>query len=349
MQSNKPGAYMILNNLNNHRYVGSSSLTISARWSSHRYALKNNRHRNKHLQNSWNKYGSNAFSFVVLENCKPEFALDIEQRWYELFKSQGLPLYNKRENVASQLGFTHSNETKMKLREITKNRMADPSVKAKSCDILDKARKNPLSMQKRKISTKNTWNSIEYRIKRNMPTSIQFISPDGVLFSDIINLSDFCNKNSLSTSAMWHVWKCELDHYKGWRKYTGQELTVFTDTIRADNVPHTIISPDGVVYNDVRNLKRFCNENGLNYSGLRSVVIGECHQYKGWQGFRQGIEQKPKYIRTTRDWPEFVSPNGETHCIQNLFQFCKEHGLDKAAMQRVANGKSKSHKGWRLA
>lgn len=349
MYKSEPGVYMILNVMNDWRYVGSAARSISRRWSEHRYALKNNKHRNQHLQNAWNKYGSSAFVFIVLENCEPELVLTKEQSWFDLFKSQSMLMYNKRENVASQLGLKHSDETKCKISEISKKQMNNPEFKAIKSELLKKLESSQSSINKRKLSIKRKWNSIEYRIKRNLPISIQFISPDGFLYSNIVNLSDFCSKESLDVSAMWHVWKGELSHYKGWRKYIWQELTIFTETIRADNVPHTIISPDGVVYNDVRNLKRFCNENGLNYSGLRSVVIGECHQYKGWQGFRQGIEQKPKYIRTTRDWPEFVSPNGETHCIQNLFQFCKEHGLDKAAMQRVANGKSKSHKGWRLA
>lgn len=301
---------MILNNVNNHRYVGSAARSIANRWAEHRYALRNNKHRNQHLQNVWNKYSEQSFSFVVLENCDPKRVLDAEQTWYELFKSQELPLYNKRENVASQLGLKHSDDSKRKMRK--------------------------------------SWSSVENRIKRGVGFDFQFISNDGILCTTV-NLSTLCGLYSLSISAMLKVHNGNLKHYKGWRKYIGQELTAFTGTIRADGVPHTIISPNGTVYNDIRNLEHFCNEHGLHVSGMRSVMIGECHHHKGWTGYRQGYEPRPEYDRTTRDWPLLLAPDNTQHAVRNLTQFCKEQDLDKAAMQRVCNGKSKSHKGWRLA
>ena len=126
MYKSEPGVYMILNVMNDWRYVGSAARSISRRWSEHRYALKNNKHRNQHLQNAWNKYGSSAFVFIVLENCEPELVLTKEQSWFDLFKSQSMLMYNKRENVASQLGLKHSDETKCKISEISKKQMNNP-------------------------------------------------------------------------------------------------------------------------------------------------------------------------------------------------------------------------------
>lgn len=43
------------------------------------------------------------------------------------------------------------------------------------------------------------------------------------------------------------------------------------------------------------------------------------------------------------------SPNGETHEIYNLAEFCRANGLNKANMHKVVTGKNKSCKGWTAA
>jgi len=41
-----------------------------------------------------------------------------------------------------------------------------------------------------------------------------------------------------------------------------------------------------------------------------------------------------------------LSPEGELHTGTNLFEFCREHGLNQSAMSRVVAGKRPRHKGW---
>lgn len=49
-----------------------------------------------------------------------------------------------------------------------------------------------------------------------------------------------------------------------------------------------------------------------------------------------------------RIWHGFVDPQGNEVVITNLFDFCRQQGLDAASMYRLARGKSKlkSYKGW---
>lgn len=47
-------------------YVG-STITPQIRWIRHRSELKLNKHHSAHLQNAWNKYGEDAFSYEVLD------------------------------------------------------------------------------------------------------------------------------------------------------------------------------------------------------------------------------------------------------------------------------------------
>ncbi len=50
-------------------YVGISN-NIERRWIEHKNKLNNNNHRNRYLQYSWNKYGQNAFEFLLLEEVE---------------------------------------------------------------------------------------------------------------------------------------------------------------------------------------------------------------------------------------------------------------------------------------
>jgi GIY-YIG catalytic domain len=49
-----------------------------------------------------------------------------------------------------------------------------------------------------------------------------------------------------------------------------------------------------------------------------------------------------------QEWKGFIDPQGNAITITNLFDFCREHGLDFPSMHRLAKGvsKLKSYKGW---
>lgn len=76
------GIYCITNNINNKRYIGQSK-DIYKRWSVHICLLNKGEHDNKHLQNSWSKYGESNFSFTIIEECDEE-CLDERECYYIL-------------------------------------------------------------------------------------------------------------------------------------------------------------------------------------------------------------------------------------------------------------------------
>lgn len=61
-----PGIYKINNIVNNIFYIG-SSIKISKRLDKHINDLLTNTHQNPHLQNAWNLYGKENFTFEVIE------------------------------------------------------------------------------------------------------------------------------------------------------------------------------------------------------------------------------------------------------------------------------------------
>ena len=82
------GIYVIRNIVNDNIYIG-SSVNIKKRFCQHRNSLRKNKHHNKYLQRSWNKYGEENFEFVVIEHHSyPEKILGRENQY--------ILLYNKK-------------------------------------------------------------------------------------------------------------------------------------------------------------------------------------------------------------------------------------------------------------
>lgn len=112
------GIYKIVNKLNGKFYLG-SALDIEKRWSNHLSTLRNNKHPNSFLQNSWNKYGEENFNFLKFLVFKEEKELNeirnVEQKLLDkFFKSDSLYNINKNAN-----GFTR--ESSIKARKKMKN------------------------------------------------------------------------------------------------------------------------------------------------------------------------------------------------------------------------------------
>lgn len=85
----KKGVYCIKNNVNNKIYIGSTNLSFSKRLSFHKWQLRNNKHKNSHLQYTWNKYGESNFSFEILEELTDNI-LEKEQEWINKYDFENL-------------------------------------------------------------------------------------------------------------------------------------------------------------------------------------------------------------------------------------------------------------------
>lgn len=115
MNLNVSGIYMITNIINDKNYIGSAS-NFRYRRKHHRYYLNTDKHHNKYLQRSWDKYGENAFVFILLERCSKEQLIEREQIWLNIYNcfapDNG---YNIRTKAENSLGLKHSAETKLKM------------------------------------------------------------------------------------------------------------------------------------------------------------------------------------------------------------------------------------------
>lgn len=87
------GIYYIKNKVNNTFYIG-KSINIEKRLKRHFTKLKNNKHVNKFLQNSYNKYGQSNYDSGILKECSEAELNDNEMFYIKDYKEKGIALYN---------------------------------------------------------------------------------------------------------------------------------------------------------------------------------------------------------------------------------------------------------------
>ena len=112
------GIYSILNKIDGKIYIG-QSIDVDIRWKQHITDLNKNIHFNSYLQNSWNKYGSDAFEFKLLMACKPRYLNRFERVQIKKFDSTNREKgYNLTDGGDSD--YTFSDETRKKMSETRK-------------------------------------------------------------------------------------------------------------------------------------------------------------------------------------------------------------------------------------
>jgi len=122
------------------------------------------------------------------------------------------------------------------------------------------------------------------------------------------------------------------------KKFTEKQRKNVSDGHAALNNPVDLISPEGVVYFGIKNVREFCRQHNLISTALSKVVSGALKQHKGWS--RADNPYSPKTFG-------FVDPCGKVYKgIQRCDVFCAEHGLSRKNMSAVHVGHKKSHKGW---
>lgn len=113
------GIYKIENLLNGKVYIGGSK-NIKRRWQQHLTRLRNNKHKSSHLQNSFNKYGQQAFKFTTVLECQSEKLFYFEDIYIKIYQSIDRKFGYNLTNVdpSTGVGLNDSLETKEKLRRV---------------------------------------------------------------------------------------------------------------------------------------------------------------------------------------------------------------------------------------
>lgn len=121
------GVYLLLNNVNNHTYVG-SSINLASRMRNYLNTsfLKNRQNANMPIIKALLKYSHSNFSLWILEETEPN-QLAVKETKYI---ADIVPYYNVLNVGYSSIGYKHTEETKALLSKLATNRVHSDNTKA---------------------------------------------------------------------------------------------------------------------------------------------------------------------------------------------------------------------------
>ena len=155
------GIYGIHNLINDKWYVG-QAVNIRARWNTHRSLLFRNEKDSIHLLRAWNKYGSDAFEWVILEECLPD-QLDEREMFWIAKKDSYKNGYNRTLGGGGIRGYHFSKDHAEKIGKRTKEQWANPEQRKKRLQAMHAVMAS--DEYKRKISNagKRNWANPEFK------------------------------------------------------------------------------------------------------------------------------------------------------------------------------------------
>jgi len=125
-EKGRSGVYLLINKVNNHTYVGSSTnLASRMRNYLNKAFLKSKQNINMPITKALLKYDYVNFSLLILEYVEPAF-LTARETFYI---THVMPYYNVLKEGYSSLGYKHTEETKKLLSELAKNRVHSDETK----------------------------------------------------------------------------------------------------------------------------------------------------------------------------------------------------------------------------
>jgi len=287
------GIYQIKNIINDNIYIG-SAYNLYDRFRTHYSNLKLNKHDNQHLQNSYNKYGTDSFVFEVVEILDSiENIYEIELKYIE--KYFGPKCYNINKETDPNKSLVEYNNCRKK--SIT---LLDPENKEVSFNSICEAARIincSSSFVSRLLSGKNKsckgWRTIEnkdydyknYRKIKNKGAKfhdVKLLGPDGSVYGPIFNLEEFSRVHNLNSSVFSNIINGRTRYCNGWSLYTEDSIRPLEKN--AKEYDFTLISPNGDEFKNIRNLTKFCREKKLPVSSIRDLCFDKNKKsnYKGW-------------------------------------------------------------------
>lgn len=118
---NKRGIYSITSD-SGKRYIGSTKKSFLSRMNTHFGKLKCKHHPNEHLQLAWSKYGSESFTFEILEIIEDKEITEARETYWIAFYKSADRKYGYNINPYPDIAPSMGEESKDKIRETLKRR-----------------------------------------------------------------------------------------------------------------------------------------------------------------------------------------------------------------------------------
>ena len=149
-QKDKSGVYCFINKINGNSYVG-SSISLASRMKNYlnNTFLKSRQNINMPIVKALLKYSQENFSLLILEYIEPQH-LTIRETYYITYV---VPYYNVLKQGYSSLGYKYTEETKLLLSELAKNRVHSGRTKSLIAKVLT-GENNPFYNKSHSIESK---------------------------------------------------------------------------------------------------------------------------------------------------------------------------------------------------
>lgn len=202
------GVYSIINTVTGKSYIG-SSCDIKRRFNHHRQWLDKNIHHCMYLQRSWNKHGKHNFVFNIIQECKKQDLLILEQELLDKAKNNKKNYYNSTFHAGGQQPKTVTKKQKADItRYWIKHNTAKTFVYAKKKYGFGMLLIQHLLVDIRKETTDRPEHPL---IKSDIYT---FYHQDGRIFTG--KSYDFRKKYGISHSSLWALRNGKNQTTLGW-------------------------------------------------------------------------------------------------------------------------------------
>ena len=310
-KSKAAGIYKITNKINGRIYIGSAK-EFKERWKRHASSLKTNKHNNRFLQADYNKCGAEAFVFEIIEitECDKQGRLMIEERYIKEHYDNGKDCYNLCDRAVSREGYKAKlpEETKKRISAASKKNWEDPEFREKREKALKEALSVPEVKERKRIGHIRSWDGNEERREQQSRVFKELMLDAEYKDKTVKNLlehqpkgretfrkrmkEDAALKEKYQTIASEKAkrinkkyvedpdFKKKMDDasIRNIQEYNKRKMEEI-------EVKAPLISPDGVVYDQIKNLNEFAKEHGLDSSSLYKVYKGKLKSVRGWKLF----------------------------------------------------------------
>lgn len=186
------GIYSITHIASDKKYIGSSR-QIRQRWVDHMKMLRRGVHHSRTLQRAWNKYGEDAFSFEILEECQDANLKVVEQHYLDTIRPFASQHRGFNENVFADRPPVHyghgrqpwptgmkrpprTEEHKRKLSEALRGSKKTPRTAEHMANIWAKRRENGTDKHteeaKRRCGAKNLGKPLSSEHRKNISAAL---------------------------------------------------------------------------------------------------------------------------------------------------------------------------------
>ena len=263
------GIYCITCAANGKIYIG-SAINLKMRWKEHCHRLNQRDHPNRHLQNAFNKYGRDAFTFDVLELVLvPEMLTAREQYYFETLKPFGKRGFNIALTAGSSLGLRHTPETLAKLKDGRTTQIVSPETRAKlSASLIGNQH---LLGHKHSQETREKMRKSQTG-KTHTPETIEKMRASALARPP-------CSPETCQKISAWHTGRPAPNRGKKMSPEFHEQNVRTHAHMRKSLI---VTAPDGTEY-VVHGIRQFCETHNLHRSALRLIALGKQSNHKGWK------------------------------------------------------------------